>query len=272
MVEVSSHSPHSWLALMVGNSRSHWAWFIDTTLQYAWDTPHLSETAIATLIQHQLDFSVLAEFPPAVTMPPPHLPLWLASVTPDHTCLWQAYPLQQMTLAQIPLTGLYPTLGIDRALALLGAAENQGLPVLVIDAGTALTLTGANAQGHFIGGAILPGLQLQMRSLNEHTAALPALDPQHLQTLPPRWASTTPAAIESGVLYTLLAGLRDFIETWLQQFPHSAIALTGGDSLIVWNSLQQQFPHLATLIQPDPHLIFWGMRSVRQRSVRQPLI
>ncbi|HEY9643836.1 MAG TPA: pantothenate kinase [Coleofasciculaceae cyanobacterium] len=265
---MSNHALNPWLALMVGNSRLHWAWFIDESLQWAWDTPQLSANAIATLIQHQLDFNACPEaIPQGLANPPSGLPLWFASVAPAQTSLWQAYAPQHIMLDQIPLAGLYPTLGIDRALALFGAAKTRGLPVLVIDAGTALTLTGANAEGSLIGGAILPGLQLQLRSLNEHTAALPPLNAQEFKTLPPRWVCNTPEAIQSGVIYTLLAGLRDFMESWLHQFPESAIVLTGGDSLLIEHSCQQQFPQLAALVQRDPYLIFWGMRSVRQTLI-----
>jgi type III pantothenate kinase len=70
------------------------------------------------------------------------LPLYLASVVPSQTALWQTYPdVHIITLDQVPLQGVYPTLGIDRALALWGAGETWGWPMLVIDAGTALTLT-----------------------------------------------------------------------------------------------------------------------------------
>jgi len=62
----------------------------------------------------------------------------------SQTALWQTYPdVHVITLNQVP--PVYPTLGIDRALALWGAGETWGWPMLVIDAGTALTLTGADA-------------------------------------------------------------------------------------------------------------------------------
>ena len=91
---------------------------------------------------------------------PPHS--ILASVVPSQTALWQIYPnVHIINLDQIPLQGVYPTLGIDRALALWGAGKTWGFPMLVIDAGTAMTFTGADANQCLVGGAILPGLGLQ---------------------------------------------------------------------------------------------------------------
>ena len=251
----------SGLSLMVGNSRLHWAWFEGNAIQ-TYDMPHLSASRITCLVQ-QLDFAACGLAWPRIT-PPPHLPLWLASVVPAQTTLWQAYPQTQLlTLDQIPLTGLYSTLGIDRALALLAAVTFYGSPSLVLDAGTALTLTGADAQCQLVGGAILPGLQLQLRALGDHTATLPQITSQlasQTAQLPERWSRCTENAIWSGVLHSLLAGLRDFVEAWLLQFPESSILITGGDAMLLFELLSQQAPDLAARIQLDPQLIFRGMQ------------
>jgi type III pantothenate kinase len=253
----------AWLALNIGNSRLHWAWFNGSTVKQTWDSPHLSPQAIATLIAYQLDFNAcLAALPEAVPMPiPAQLPLWIASVVPSQTLLWQAYSLAQvLTLAHVPLQNLYATLGIDRALALWGAAKTLGLPVLVVDAGTGLTLTGADAAGRLVGGAILPGLGLQLRSLAQQTAALPQVNLP--LSLPARWAQNTADAIASGVVYTLLAGLHDFVEAWQQTVGEGAIVFTGGDSAMLYGYFQQRFPETAAVMLRDPNLVFWGIRAI----------
>jgi type III pantothenate kinase len=164
-----------------------------------------------------------------------------------------------ITLDQIPLQGAYSTLGIDRALALWGAGETWGFPSLVIDAGTALTFTGADANRHLVGGAILPGLGLQLQSLAQKTANLPLVEAPI--PLPQRWAVNTAEAIQSGVIYTIIAGMRDFIEAWWQEFPDSCITLTGGDRTLLLAYLQSHFPEVASRVIAEPDLIFWGMRS-----------
>lgn len=258
------------LVLMIGNSRLHWACFVGDTLQEAWDTNHLPAgsqdplSAISQLIP-EASSPLRQILQQSDTQTP--LSLYLASVVPDQTKLWQTYPAAKIiTLEHLPLLGLYPTLGIDRALAVLGAGETFGYPVLVIDSGTAMTFTGADANKQLIGGAILPGLGLQLQSLAQKTAALPAT--KLPQNLPQRWAKDTPTAIESGVVYTVLAGIRDFILDWRCQFPDSKIALTGGDSEVLISYIQVQFPEIASQIISDRHLIFWGIRSVtNQRKI-----
>jgi type III pantothenate kinase len=268
-----------WLGLMIGNSRLHWAWFIGETLCYAWDTEYLPSSAVEQLTQWSAcggSLSSLSQardwarfFPANLTSQNQDrlLPLSIASVVPSQTAVWQAYPdVQVITLEQIPFPGVYPSLGIDRALALWGAGETWGWPMLVIDAGTALTFTGADANRCLVGGAILPGLSLQFQFLAQRTAGLPLIDTHNAASLPPRWALNTPDAIQSGVIYTLLAGIRDFVQAWWQEFPGSCITLTGGDRALLLEYLQSHFPSLATALTPDPHLIFWGMKFCRASS------
>lgn len=52
--------------------------------------------------------------------------------------------------------------------------SNSGWPVLVVDCGSALTFTAADAGGKLAGGAILPGVRLQLAVLGTRTAQLPS--------------------------------------------------------------------------------------------------
>ena len=240
-----------WLALVIGNSRAHWAWFKDHTLVTAWNHIHLS----TPVDKHQLPPEIFS--PQLRAIPTYSLPIYLASVVATQTALWQNYQhLRQITLQDLPLHNIYPTLGIDRALAVWGAGETYGYPCLVIDGGTALTMTGVDGKQTLIGGAILPGIRTQLRSLNLHTAALPEITLP--QTLPPRWANNTPDAIASGVIYTIISGIQSFIDHWQEKYPNSSIIITGGDGEFLSQYLRSQKP-----IAIDSNLIFWGIRQFR---------
>ena len=224
----------AWLALMIGNSRLHWAWFDNDHLRQSWDTPHASEDALANSSQASVLESLTASLSHPCPFSFPSSPkdwpsLAIASVVPRQTQYWQTYPQARvLTLGQIPLSNLYSTLGIDRGLAALGAWHHYRCPVLVIDGGTALTFTGVDQTGALVGGAILPGFRLQLRSLHHHTAALPDTVTPQLPTLS-RWQHNTPDAIRSGVWHGLVAAIQDFVTDWQRQFPDSVIVFTGGD-------------------------------------------
>ncbi len=247
-----------WLALAIGNSRLHWALFKGEELCGSWDTDYLTATSIQLLASGSWDkfHSKIEDF----AYP---LPLYLVSVVPSQTKLWQIYPnIQIITLNDVPLENMYSTLGSDRALALWGAKETYSLPALVIDSGTALTFTGSDANFAFVGGAILPGLSLQFQALSQKTANLSLI--QLPTQLPPYFATNTTQSIQSGIIYTLIAGIKSFIEKWLQMYPNSQVILTGGDRTILYSYLYSQFPDLAEKIKCDRNLIFWGIQAYRK--------
>jgi type III pantothenate kinase len=253
------------LFLAIGNSRLHWAWFSADRLQTTWDTPHFDAAVVEQMMTNGLQFA------PEVADLPIGLPLTIASVVPAQTQLWQAYPQANVVqLADIPLGKAYPTLGIDRALALWGAIVTYGAPVLVIDGGTALTLTGADGDRNLVGGAILPGVRSLFLSLHRSTAELPQVELGEL--LPDRWATNTPDAIRSGIIHTVTAGVREFIADWLESYPDSPIVFTGGDGelLLGWyqgsrsGGLGKPTPTGLNTGQTTgvPSLIFVGIQAV----------
>lgn len=275
-----------WLGLMIGNSRLHWAYCSqddsERLIQQTWDCQHLVKAPIPTG-QRRVTLLSVPLTDPLHSLPPklrgllteqPPIPLLVASVVPDQTQYWQTYAnIKLITLKDMPLANLYPTLGIDRALAVLGVWHNHQTSALVIDGGTALTLTGVDTDGRLIGGAILPGLGVQLRSLHQQTAALPDTSTDTALaglSLLPRWQTNTTDAIRSGVWYSLLAGVQDFIRDWLSQYPDSDIVFTGGDGGRLWDALKGVIhaKHRQTSASPpsrilyDPHVIFKGMAAL----------
>jgi type III pantothenate kinase len=89
-------------------------------------------------------------------------------------------------------------LGCDRFAAAIGArALAPGQDLIVATCGTATTVDAVRADGHFIGGMILPGLALMAASLARNTAQLPQVD---AGALPPLFGDNTHDAILSGLL------------------------------------------------------------------------
>ncbi len=92
--------------------------------------------------------------------------------------------------------------GTDRLLAAVGSdrLRNDGVPAIVVDAGSAITVDLLSADGVFQGGAILPGVSLQLRSLAQDTDALPRVLPTDATSEVAALGKTTETAIQSGVL------------------------------------------------------------------------
>jgi type III pantothenate kinase len=246
MIEQNS----DWIGLMIGNSRLHWAYFRRQTPLFCVDTPHLSEP---------LSNEFLQQIFPQVLTNKHRYELVVASVVPSQTELGENYGnLRIISLKDIPLLDLYPTLGIDRALAVLGAGQKYGFPCLVIDGGTALTFTGVDRDKKLVGGAILPGLRVQLNSLRERTAALPEVSLS--DKLPQMWAKETAEGIRSGIIYTILAGIEHFQREWLNLFPDSVVIFTGGDGALIGDYLQEK---AIKSFLVDTTIIFQGIAAVR---------
>jgi type III pantothenate kinase len=260
----------SWLALMIGNSRLHWGLFMGyqsgETLIDTWDSNYVDADTVQQLAEceniqdflHQVNGEIKVEISPWGLSP---IQIAIASVVPTQFLVWQKYPLAKIiTLDDICFQAMYPTFGIDRALALVGAESYFGSPVLVIDTGTALTFTGVDKYQNLLGGAILPGLGLQLATLGQKTGQLPqvAIPKQ----LPQRFALNTHEAIQSGIIYSLLAGIRDFVESWWQDFPQGQVVMTGGDRVIIQSYLKSLYPQFANRITIEANLIFWGIGKI----------
>jgi type III pantothenate kinase len=178
----------------------------------------------------------------------------IASVVPDLKTPWHDLPHTQIiTTVDVPLEGLYRSMGCDRALAAFGAGELYGYPILVIDAGTAITLTAIDPYKKLIGGAIMAGLRSQFAMLHENPAALPML--MAPENLPNRWAIDTNSAIQTGIAHILLMGLQAYIDEWRSQYPQGKVIMTGGDA-----DYFQKWGLVIDVV--DPNLIFWGMIKV----------
>lgn len=118
--------------------------------------------------------------------------------------------------------------GIDRVLNIAAAYEQIGNACVVVDAGTAVTIDLCNDAGIFIGGAILPGVRLQLEALHEKTARLPRVE----FSLPkePIGRSTSEAMLH-GVYHGIRGTVKELVENYateLGRWPE--IIATGGDA------------------------------------------
>lgn len=117
--------------------------------------------------------------------------------------------------------------GVDRICAAYAAYERIETGCIIVDFGTAVTVDLVDDEGTFLGGAILPGLDLQLRSLHDHTSALPLAKPD-VPTLP--YGRNTEEAIQTGVCRGLAGAVRALVEGYaahLCRWPQTIA--TGGD-------------------------------------------
>lgn len=119
--------------------------------------------------------------------------------------------------------------GVDRLLNAAAAFARLKQACIVIDAGTCITVDFIDGEGVFHGGAIAPGLRMQLESMHEHTAALPAIDfavPEGTA-----WGADTREAMLRGVYHGARGLAWRLIERYAEEYGgFPLVVATGGDA------------------------------------------
>jgi type III pantothenate kinase len=137
--------------------------------------------------------------------------------------------------------------GIDRLLNVAAAYEQMEKACIVVDAGTAVTVDCCNDNGDFLGGAIMPGVQMMLDALAEKTAGI-----GKVEFTPPAapYGNSTASAVSQGIYHGIRGLVREFAEsfaTTLGAWPE--IIATGGDAAALFEGWE-----LIHAIAPDLNL------------------
>ncbi len=148
-------------------------------------------------------------------------------------------------------------LGADLVAGAAGAIDKYPLPCVIIDMGTATTLSVLDKDGNFLGGVIAAGVGLTLNALTENTALLSAIP----ITAPKKAiGKNTVECMQSGLIYgtaSMIDGMVARIETELNT-PCTVVA-TGGRA-------GQIIPHCNHEMQLDDNLLLDGLIKIYQKN------
>ena len=151
-------------------------------------------------------------------------------------------------------------LGSDRWAAMIAAYQIEQSAVLVVDAGTALTIDAIDDNGRHLGGLISPGLSLSRRTLASDTnMEFGAVD----KTSSSLFASSTEQGIAGGTHYALSSlvehAYRNFEEQLGAATNKPRCYLTGGDAEKIKETLECPYTH-------EPLLVLKGLALIAVRE------
>ena len=142
-------------------------------------------------------------------------------------------------------------LGTDRWAALIGArALNPEAPVLVVVCGTATTIDLLSPEGVFLGGNILPGMGLMLRSLHTNTAALPDADGEYLNH-----PTQTVDAITSGCQHAQAGTIERLFRRHRAEYGDLTCVISGGAGKTVAPRLSIPYRYHENLVLEGLHRI-----------------
>jgi type III pantothenate kinase len=152
--------------------------------------------------------------------------------------------------------------GADRIVNAVAAYEELGLArgdsgCIVVDFGTATTFDSISPKGEYLGGVIVPGIQVSSEALYEHAAKLPRVE---LARPGKVVARNTIASMQAGLVYGY-AGMVDALVERIRaevDYPVRCIATGGLASLIATET--------KTIEATDELLTLKGLRILFQRN------
>lgn len=191
----------------------------------------------------------------------------IVSVVPHLTALFRRACKQSLGIG--PILATPKTIGIpiptynrrqvgpDRLVVATAAHARFHRPLIVVDAGSAITIDCVSRRGDFLGGAILPGLEMATCALHKMAARLP-----HVEVRSPTRTvgRSTPEAIRAGVIYGTAGAIERIIHQMKQEMRgHPLVIATGGYAKLIARACPA-IRHVC------PDLVFEGLGLVWERN------
>lgn len=154
-------------------------------------------------------------------------------------------------------------LGHDRLACAWGARSRfPGRNLIVVDCGTATTVTALDRKGKIVGGAIFPGLGLWPAMLASRTAQLPTIP------LTGAWPQALGRSTREGLRAGMLIGHAGAIRELTQRVAHEAFGARTRPLVIGTGGHVRRFAQekLFTVVEPD--LILIGLNSFAEACAR----
>jgi len=146
--------------------------------------------------------------------------------------------------------------GADRIANAVGAFEMHGGPSIVVDFGTATTIEAVSEKGEYLGGAIVPGIEISMDALFGRAAGLrrvELVEPKHVI------GKSTVESIQSGALYGFSGQVDALVERFQLELGRCTVIATGGLAELIG-------PHTHCVQHYEPWLTLYGLRTVFERN------
>lgn len=163
---------------------------------------------------------------------------------------------------QVPIQSQYQTpktLGNDRlAVAVAATVLYPKEHVLIVDAGTCITYDFVTKEAVYMGGSILPGINMRFKALHALTAKLPLIEQEVLDTF---IGTSTKTSIQTGIMQGVLHELNGFRSQYKQQFGNIRVIVTGGDASYFESQLKNEIFAL-------PNLVLIGLNKILDYNIQ----
>jgi len=163
----------------------------------------------------------------------------------------------------LPIQIIYTTpetLGRDRIASACGAnALYPGQNLLVVDAGTCVTMDMVLGTGVFLGGNIAPGIRMRLEAMHEKTARLPLVEPAFPVLA---FGDSTLHAMQNGACLGVIMEIEGILNRAREAYGSISVVITGGDSALLATQIESQ-------IFVEPELVIHGLFQILSLNVHK---
>lgn len=196
-------------------------------------------------------------------------PLILASVVPSATEEWlqlQSELEAHVVTHESPISyeiGIPEprSLGADRIAALEGAVRRFGAPVIVVDAGTATTVSVVDARKRFLGGTIAPGVGISLDALFDRAARLSRTT---LHAPKRVVGSTTEEALDSGVQFGFAGMIEGLLRRIFEELGASSLKVIASGG-----AMEMIMPYVRIPMEYRKNLTLEGLSWIHSNLTRR---
>jgi type III pantothenate kinase len=146
--------------------------------------------------------------------------------------------------------------GADRIANAVGALALHEPPIIAVDFGTATTFDAISDKGEYLGGAIMPGIEISMDALFARAARLPRVELREPRNVIGR---TTVESIQSGAIYGYSAMVDGIVRRMEVELGEATVLATGGLAGVIG-------PLCGSIQHVEPWLTLHGLRIVYERN------
>lgn len=151
--------------------------------------------------------------------------------------------------------------GSDLIVNAVAALKYYGAPVIIIDMGTATTISVVDEKKNYVGGMIMPGVKVSLESLVNRTSQLPRIS---LEAPKKTIGRNTVDCMKSGIIMGQAACMDGMIERIYEEMGRKApVVATGSFSSCI-------IPYCKKKIVYDNDLTLKGLDIIYQKNIEEP--
>ncbi len=149
------------------------------------------------------------------------------------------------------------SLGADRVCDAVCVIEEYNTPAIIVDMGTATTLSVIDGNRNHIGGMIIPGMKTSLDSLSVHASQLPFISLEAPKNL---IGKNTVECMQSGIIYGNTCMIDGLIDRIKEEFKEDIMVIvTGGLGKLI-------IPYSKHKMVYDPNLLLKGLYYIYKKN------